>query len=175
MWLISKGRFDLFGFTKEAYEFSPSILLWVLPMAVITTVGAITSHGSGASGPPGFTFTKLQTIVFVWGYASICEEIFVRGLLQTLLSSPAQVDAAAHQWLSMPVLVSGLFFGAMHILAFKRMGLAAVPVILLITFLGLVAAHYREKTGSLIPSIIIHALFNIGGSLPLWVTQWLRG
>ncbi len=53
--------------------------------------------------------------------------------------------------------------------------LAAAPLILLVTFLGLVAAHYREKTGSLLPAISIHALFNIGGSLPLWVMQWLRG
>jgi membrane protease YdiL (CAAX protease family) len=55
------------------------------------------------------------------------------------------------------------------------MGAGAVPVVLLATCLGLIAAHYREKTGSLLPPILIHALFNIGGTLPLWTVQWLRG
>ena len=71
--------------------------------------------------------------------------------------------------------MSALFFGAMHLVLVKLMGLAAVPVILLAVFLGLVAARYRETTGSLLPPIIVHALFNIGGTLPLWVIQWLRG
>ena len=171
--LISKGRLDLYGFTKGAYKFSPRILLWVLPTAVLITIQAVASHGQGTGGPPGFT--RYQLIVFVWVYASICEETLTRGLLQTLLSRGAKVGAAVHHRLSMPVLVSGLFFGSMHLVLVPRMGLAAVPVILLATFLGLVAARYREKTGSLLPAIIIHVLFNIGGMLPLWVIQWLRG
>jgi membrane protease YdiL (CAAX protease family) len=81
----------------------------------------------------------------------------------------------ASRWLSMPVVVSGLLFGAMHLVLVKQMGPGAIPLILLTTCLGLVVAHYREKMGSLLPAIIIHALFNIGGSLPLWVIQWLRG
>lgn len=173
MLLISKGRLDLYGFTKGAYKFSPRIFLWVLPMAVLSTVQAVASHGQGTGGPPGFT--KLQLVVFVWVYASICEETLTRGLLQTLLSRNSRVEAASPRRLSMPVVVSGLFFGAMHIVLVKSMGLAAVPLILLVTFLGLVAARYREKTGSLLPAIIVHALFNIGGMLPLWVIQWLRG
>jgi membrane protease YdiL (CAAX protease family) len=39
--------------------------------------------------------------------------------------------------------------------------------------LGIVAGYNREKTGSLIPAIIIHALFNIGGMLPMWLLTWL--
>jgi len=173
MWLISKGQLDLYGFTKGAYEFSPRILLWVLPTAVLAIVGAVASHGKV---PRSFLeLTKPQAIVFVWLYASICEEVLTRGLLQTLLNRDAKVGAVGSPWLSMPVLVSGLFFGAMHIVLVKRLGVGAVPVILLATCLGLVAAHYREKTGSLLPAIIIHALFNIGGTLPLWAIQWLRG
>lgn len=174
MWLISKGQLDLYGFTKGTYEFSPRILLWVLPTAVLSIVPALASPNG--QGPRAFIeFTKPQTIIFVWGYASICEETLVRGLLQTLLSEAAKVGAVGRYRLSMPVLVSGLFFGSMHIVLVKQMGIAAVPVILLAVFLGLVAARYREKTGSLLPAIIVHALFNIGGTLPSWVMQWLRG
>jgi hypothetical protein len=174
MLLISKGRLDLYGFTRGTYKFSPGILLWVLPTAVLSIVGALVSRGGqNAVGP--FGFTKIQTIIFIWVYASICEETLVRGLLQTLLSRSAKAGAAAGRWLSMPVVVSGLFFGAMHLVLLKRMGPGAIPLILLAMCLGFVAAHYREKTGSLLPAIIIHALFNIGGTSPLWVIQWLRG
>ena len=174
MWLLSKGRLDLYGFTKGAYEFSPRILLWVLPTAALTIVSAVASPGGQGTGGP-IELTKPQLIVFIWVYASISEETLTRGLLQTLLSVNARVGAAAPRRPSMPVLVSGLFFGSMHIMLVKSMGPAALPVILLAVFLGLVAARYRERTGSLLPAIIIHALFNIGGMLPLWVMQWLRG
>jgi membrane protease YdiL (CAAX protease family) len=70
----------------------------------------------------------------------------------------------------LPVLFSGLYFGLMHVVAINKLG---PPVIVLTTLLGLVAGYYREKTGSLIPAIIIHALFNIGGMLPMWVLSWL--
>jgi membrane protease YdiL (CAAX protease family) len=72
--------------------------------------------------------------------------------------------------LSLPVIFGGLYFGMMHIVAIKRMG---PLVILFTTLLGLVAGYYREKTKSLIPAIIIHALFNIGGSLPMWILSWI--
>jgi membrane protease YdiL (CAAX protease family) len=55
------------------------------------------------------------------------------------------------------------------------MGPGAIPVVLMATYLGLVAAHYREKTVSLLPAILLHVLFNIVGILPFWMIQWLRG
>lgn len=174
MWLVSKGRLDLYGLTRGTYKFSPRILMWVLPMAVLSLASTVALAGRQGKGSP-FELTKLQIIVFVWVYASISEELLTRGLLQTLLSGNSRVGAGALGKLSMPVIVSALFFGAMHLGLVKSMGPVVVPVILLAVFLGLVAAWYREKTGSLFPAVIVHALFNIGGTLPLWVIQWLRG
>jgi membrane protease YdiL (CAAX protease family) len=174
MWLLSKGRLERYGLAKGTYKFNPRILMWVLPTAVLSIASAVASPaGQGTGGP--IELTKLQCVVFVWVYASISEELLTRGLLQTLLSGNSRGAAPAPRRLSMPVLVSGLFFGSMHIGLVKSMGPAAVPVILLAVFLGLIAARYRERTGSLLPAIIVHALFNIGGMLPLWVIQWLRG
>jgi membrane protease YdiL (CAAX protease family) len=174
MWLLSKGRLDLYGITTGTYQFSPHIVMWVLPTGVLSLASTIASPGGQRTGFP-IELTKYQIIVFVWVYASICEELLTRGLLQTLLGGNSRDGAGAPRKLSMPVIVSALFFGAMHLVLVKSMGLAAVPVILLTVFLGLVAARYRERTGSLLPAIIVHALFNIGGTLPLWVIQWLRG
>jgi membrane protease YdiL (CAAX protease family) len=174
MWLLSKGRLDLYGITRGTYKFSPRIVMWVLPTAVLSVASTIALQGGQGPGFP-IELTKCQIVVFVWVYASICEELLTRGLLQTLLGGNSRVGPGAPRKLSMPVIVSALFFGAMHLVLVKSMGLAAVPIILVVVFLGLVAARYRERTGSLLPAIIVHALFNIGGTLPIWVIQWLRG
>ena len=71
--------------------------------------------------------------------------------------------------LSAPVLFGGLFFGAMHVVLWTKMGPLAIVPMILATGLGVVTGYYREKTGSLIPGVLIHGLFNIGGSLPLWI------
>jgi len=110
----------------------------------------------------------------VWIYASVCEEVLTRGLLQTLLTGKKDAGAAARRGLSLPVLLSGIFFGLMHLVLIKSMGPAAFPMIVVATFLGIVAARYREKTGSLIPAVFVHALFNVGGMLSVWMIQWLR-
>lgn len=173
MWLLSKGQLERYGLTKGTYKFNPRILMWVLPTAVLSTVSAFASPAGRDTS--GFSeLSKLQLVVFVWVYASISEEVLTRGLLQTLLTGDSQREVPAPHRLSMPVLVSALFFGSMHIVLVKSMGPMVIGVILLAVFLGLIAARYRERTGSLLPAIIVHALFNIGGMLPLWVIQWLR-
>jgi membrane protease YdiL (CAAX protease family) len=173
MLLLSKGRPGVYGFTRGTYKFSARILLWALPTAVLSTASAFAPPGG--HGTISFLgLTKLQVIAFVWIYASISEELLTRGFLQTQLSGNRGAGLTAPRILSLPVVVSGLFFGAMHIVLIGVIGYAAVPVSLLAAVLGLVSARYREKTGSLVPAIIVHALFNIGGTLPLWLIQWLR-
>ncbi len=173
MWLLSHGELQLFGITMGTYRFSPRILLWVLPTAILSVLSAAAPTRPAAGPMSGLT--KLQIVVFVWVYASIAEELLTKGLLQSLLSRNTRVAAVIFCRLSLPVLISGVFFGAMHIVLFQSLGAAAALVILLAMFLGLVAARYRERTGSLIPAIIIHVLFNVGGVLPLWIIMWLRG
>jgi membrane protease YdiL (CAAX protease family) len=158
MALLSKGRFAEYGWTWGTYRFRPRILLWVLPSALLSLGPVLASHGGQSVDVP-FGFNKLQVVVFIWIYASLCEETLVRGLLQTLLSRAVKTNATVNRWLSMPVLVSGLFFGAMHLILLKSMGLKAIPVIVFACLMGLVVAHYRDKTGSLLPAILIHALF----------------
>jgi membrane protease YdiL (CAAX protease family) len=172
IWVLSRGRPALYGLTKGTYRFKPTILLWVLPTAALSVFGML---ASGGDAPTMLSDrTELQLVVFVWFYASICEEVLTRGLLQTLLSGGRSRNARGPRF-SMPVVLSGLFFGAMHIVLFDSMGPAAVVPIVLATLLGFLAGRYREATGSLIPAIIVHALFNIGGMLPGWVVHWLTG
>jgi membrane protease YdiL (CAAX protease family) len=169
--LLTKGKMAEYGFTKGSFRLTGKIFLWIIPTAILSIVGFFALR-SGADVKPGLGFAPLQTIIFVWIYASVAEEIFTRGLLQSFLSPLTRygINLSGKLRLSLPVLFSGLYFGLMHIVAIDKMG---PPVILLATLLGIVAGYYREKTESLIPAIIIHALFNIGGSLPMWILSWL--
>jgi membrane protease YdiL (CAAX protease family) len=140
-------------------------------------MSAFASSGTSTPTGPGAGFTALQTILFIWIYASISEEILTRGLLQGYLSIAGRdvAGTSSRFRFSLPVVTSALFFGAMHAVLIPAMGPGAIPIIVLATGLGLVAGHYRERTGSLLPAIIVHALFNIGGTVPTWVVLWLRG
>jgi membrane protease YdiL (CAAX protease family) len=169
--LFSRGKISEYGFTKGSFRLTGGIFLWVIPTAILSVIGFIASR-SGVEVKGGLGYSPLQTVIFVWIYATISEEIFTRGLLQSYLIplSSYRINLSKKLNLSLPVIFSGLYFGMMHIVAIKRMG---PPVILFTTLLGLVAGYYREKTKSLIPAIIIHALFNIGGSLPMWILSWI--
>ena len=55
----------------------------------------------------------------------------------------------------------------------ERIGPAVIMVMTMAAGLGIVAGYHREKTESLIPAIIIHGLFNIGGAIPMWLLTYL--
>jgi len=169
--LLTKGEIRNYGFTKGKFQLTPKIFLWVVPTAVLSVMGFFASR-SGQDVKEVLEFTYLEDIIFVWIYASTCEEIFTRGLLQSFLSPLSRygINLSKKLRLSLPVLFSGLFFGMMHIVAIDKLG---PPVILFTSALGIIAGYYREKTESLIPAIIIHAIFNIGGMLPMWILSWL--
>jgi membrane protease YdiL (CAAX protease family) len=169
--LLTGGQMRGYGLAKGEFRLTPRIFLWVIPTAVLSVIGFFASR-AGAEVKGGFGLSPLQGVIFVWIYASTSEEIFTRGLLQSFLSPLTRygINLSRRVRLSFPVLFSGLHFGLMHIVAIDKMG---PPVIVLTSLLGIVAGYYREKTGSLIPAIIIHALFNVGGMLPMWLLTWL--
>jgi membrane protease YdiL (CAAX protease family) len=170
IWLWPGRSFSDFGFTTGTYRFRPGILLWALPTAALSLLGALASRTGGV---PSVVAERsyLQLILFVWVYASLCEEVLVRGLLQSLLGK-RRAGSRGSPAFAMPIVVSALFFGAMHLVLVDSMGPAAAVPIALATLLGYVAARYRESTGSVIPAVIIHVLFNVGGMLPGWIVGW---
>lgn len=171
---LTKGRLASFGFTRGSFRLTPKFFLWLLPMlavAILQLVGSPAGRSSNATSPIP-TASPVAIILGVWIYASICEETFTRGLLQSWLSPLAQYRfRLLKRWpLSAPVLLSALFFAAMHVVLRPKIGPVALVVMFLAAILGLIAGYYREKTGSLIPAILIHAFFDIGGTLPLWIS-----
>ena len=77
--------------------------------------------------------------------APICEEVCFRGMLFAGIRERMPSFAAA--------LVSGLIFGALH----ATTGVTAVPPLVV---LGAVLALLYERTGSIVPGILLHMLNN---------------
>ena len=128
----------------------------------LTTVLHLLPEGSDTFHPD---YSFAQTIIFIWFYASVSEEILTRGLIQSFL-----IPLSGHGFdvfgvrISLPVITGALFFGLMHA-ALLTTGMALYPVISIVVFatiLGLIAGFQREQTGSLIPAILVHAFGNIG-------------
>ena len=92
----------------------------------------------------GFGALPVQILLIVIA-APISEELCFRGMLFGGLRERWPMWAAA--------VLSGLIFGALHALT----GLTAVPPLI---FFGVVLALLYEKTGSILPPIILHLLNN---------------
>lgn len=129
------------------------------------------AHGGAASGPEHpLVRGPLFTIPVVWVVASICEEVLARGLLQTMLGAWSGIGWRVGRWrISLPVWLSGLLFGAGHLILWPVMGPATLGICVMTGALGVVAGQLRASTGSLWPAILVHVLFNVGGSLPGWI------
>jgi membrane protease YdiL (CAAX protease family) len=88
--------------------------------------------------------------VALWGgavvVAPLAEEFFFRGLLQTLL-----VKMLRSRWVA--ILVASLAFGLVH---FSQPH--AVPALVA---LGFLIGYAYERSGSLVPPVLIHAVFNL--------------
>lgn len=81
--------------------------------------------------------------IFLVIIAPVTEELFFRGVLQRSLSIRYGPGKA--------IVYSGLLFGIVHLLPWQ-----VVPAVVL----GTLFAWFREKTGSLWPSLIAHAITN---------------
>jgi membrane protease YdiL (CAAX protease family) len=169
---LGRGRFADYGFClPKAGSLSISKLSqWLLPVLIALTIGALATMAvlftGGAGNPIMKQLTFPQIILFVLILSSTIEEIFTRGFFQGHLSSLSSISIKLIFFrVDLPTLISALFFGCMHLsLLMSGADLQTIIVILIFTFsLGLLAAHIRARTGSLLPAIGLHMLGNIGG------------
>ena len=142
------------GFRKALRQlgfrrFPPSALKWML--AAIGAYLLFAFAYVALFGPPhqedvaeGFGSVPVQVLLIVIA-APISEETCFRGMLFGGLRTRLPRIAAA--------LVSGLIFGALH----ATTGVSAVPPLV---FFGLVLALLYERTGSIVPGIVLHMLNN---------------
>jgi len=130
-------------------RFRPSAALWML--AAVGAYLLIAIAYTAIFGPPdqkdvaeNLGPVPIQILVIVLA-APCCEEVCFRGMLFGGLRERLPRIAAA--------LISGVVFGALHI----TNGIEVIPP--LIAF-GFVLALLYEKTGSIVPGILLHMLNN---------------
>lgn len=171
MAVATRGDLARFGFRAPSELPVRQIVVWGLAIGTFSTL--IAAAVPGKESAVSKELTLVQTVVFIWFWASVCEEVFVRGLVQTALAPLGDHGLLlAGLRISAPVVIAALFFGLMH-LAQVAMGAdteKAMVIVLFAVALGLVAGYYREATGSLVPAIMVHAIANIGGSATEYVT-----
>jgi hypothetical protein len=165
MLLLGRGRLQRFGFRRRAPLPLSRVLLTVLVAEVPILVAFLPFVRPGAEHFVA-DFSFWQIVVGVWIVASTTEEIVVRGLFQSYLEPLSSVRLAAGRLaVSLPVVAGALLFAAMHLplLALGIDPVLGAEILVMTLALGLIAGHFREVTGSLLPAIVAHSFANITG------------
>jgi len=161
----SMGDPSGFGFTRPKVGAGYGAgITWGLLLGLLAAVLNLSAGGKGLAPLQGLGF--LQVVLLVWLLASVAEEVLVRGYVQSYLEPLSHIGFKAFgKRFSLPVVISALFFSLMHLILLRSgMSFATVYVIMaFMFFLGLVTAYQRERSGSILPSIVTHISFNVGG------------
>ena len=153
MYVMPGGAgFAEFGFRFCRYRYLAAAIVFGVPIgwALSALVSRLTS---GRPSPEMSLPPWLMIVYFVIG-AAIQEEAIFRGLLQTTLAQqfPAAFSLLGSSF-SYAVIIIALLFGLIHT---KVNPITAVAAFVL----GLLAGELRRRSGSLLPAILVHAVFN---------------
>jgi len=166
MTALSRGRLDTYGLR---WPDSISLGAAVLLPAAASVLASGSERLFHLEGLPFMKFYSLgQTVLLIWILASTAEEFLTRGLIQGFLQPLRNRGLTIGGLrLSVPVLTSGLFFGAMHLmlLTMKVQTATVISIVLFALAVGLIAGYCREKSGSILPAILAHACANVTGTL----------
>ena len=164
---LNKGKLKGYGFSWNLdFPVAKIVLISISFGFIFSIIEHYFIHSSSEN--PTVDFSFIERIIYIWFLASIAEEVLTRGLIQGYLSPLKHIGIRVFKYyISLPILVGALFFGAMHLMLLS-MGVDIYSVMNIVVFgtlLGLIAGYQKEKTNSLIPAIIVHLCFNVGGSL----------
>jgi membrane protease YdiL (CAAX protease family) len=164
--VLSRGRISAYGFRMPTHFPLARIAVLSCGISALANVAGRFLLEEGLPFLESYSF--VQTILLVWIYASLAEEVLARGLVQSFLAPLAERGLAVGKLrLSVPVLAGAAFFGGMHLMLLT-MGIDPRTVLFIVAFTfvgGLVAGYYREQTDSLIPAVVAHSLLNVTGSI----------
>jgi len=141
-----------FGFCIPHSRYMASATVFGLTIGLAVT---FLSHLLPSKAPFDVSgFAPWMIVLYFLIGASIQEEIIFRGLIQSMVERQWRVGfSLAGASLSGAVAFTAVLFGIIHLDAGIGIALGAVV-------LGLLAGELRRRSGSLLPAIIVHALFN---------------
>lgn len=130
-------------------------------MGILPKLLGDSEKAAGMEMTSGMSFVAVVLSIWIW--SSISEEIYTRGLFQSLLDN---LKKGKFLKLSLPVWLSGIVFGMLHLSVYSPGKLYfTLFIVTQTTILGVLAAYYREKSQSIYIAILIHILGNVYGSL----------
>ncbi|MDE2133278.1 MAG: CPBP family intramembrane metalloprotease [Alphaproteobacteria bacterium] len=152
--------------TKGIAEFgvakSPTSYVIAAVLAGIVVGGALAYLAARYPAPSPLDLSKLPSwsiFVFFILAAPVQEEFIFRGLLQTTMARAVSVQGSF--WaVHFPVVFVAALFGVIHLGSGIVVAAGAI-------LLGLIAGELRRLSASLVPAILVHALFNAAS---LWST-----
>lgn len=163
--MATGGRLGQHGYRKPHQW---KVWSWVWPGMVIGGISALLIVFSPAEGMRLTRFGGGIAIILSILYSSFSEEMFCRGFIQNLMANlrERKVNMLLAR-VSIPALTSGLLFGAMHLSTYFAGSDALTTIIVMSsTFvLGVTAGHLVDKSESILPAIIVHIGYNLGGFL----------
>ncbi len=132
----------------------------------------IVPKGNGLSSIAGMNY--LQFFLFVFIYASICEEFLFRGFFQNFLE-PFKIygfTITKNIRLSLPVIISGVLFGLAHlVLLFTNTDSTIIlRTVIMTMIIGIIAGYFQEKHQNILPAIAVHMTANLPGLIILLVS-----
>jgi membrane protease YdiL (CAAX protease family) len=162
--LFNRRSLGEFGFRWARRVPWMRVIVIGLLIGTAGTLAILVTPAGGMGAALGMSF--LQIVLVVWLHSSITEEIFTRGLIQSLLDSLKDLRVGVGGiGVSVPVLTAAVLFATMHLslLAIGVDGLTVCIVVTMTLVLGLVAGVVRERYDSLLPAIVVHVAGNVGG------------
>ncbi len=146
------GSVSEFGLIVPRFRYVWLAVSLGLPLAV---AAGWLSHLFPARGPIDTSGFPLWMLWLYFGVgASVQEEVIFRGLLQSFLEQRWATLFVLRAPLSPAVLFTAMLFGIIH--------MGSGPIVIVAAFvLGLVGGELRRRSGSLIPAMIVHVLFNV--------------
>lgn len=162
--ILSKGKISEYGFRNSRVNYIlSSIIITFLICSLLWFIPHLISNDNNGYHQISNDLALFNKVFILILLPSIAEETFVRGLIQSYLMPLRNFGFSLFKkHISLPVLLSTLFFGALHIWIFyyELSVIYSIGFIVKTLIIGFIAAYYREKSNSLITPILIHITAN---------------
>jgi membrane protease YdiL (CAAX protease family) len=149
---LRKCGFSQFGFKGSAYRYIWTAVALGAPVGFVLTAVASRYNSTNPFGDVSLQ-PRMILLYFIIG-TPIQEEVIFRGLLQTTLEQRLMGSfPALGTSISFAGLIVAVLFGLIHLVIGVATAVAAFV-------LGLLAGELRQRRSSLLPAILLHAIFN---------------
>jgi len=160
-----KAVFRSLGWQRSSFPLGVAALVGVTLAFVVSAIAALLHTPQVTSPIEEFTKSTGALIfiaILAIAAAPFFEELFFRGFLQPLLSRTFGT--------ALGILLTAIFFGVLHLSEYSMVWQYGVAI----TLVGVALGYARARSGSLVPSTLMHACFNAVSVVALLVSRYSK-